>query len=596
MTPRTRFPRHTPLVVAGLAAGVAVLLVSRGLQARAEPTPPTAAAGEKHAGPAEGVIHLEPETLRLASLKIEPASIGLLSSRLEVTGVVESDPSGVVKITPTVAGKVESVRVNLGDSVSAGAVLAEVSSNELATAQGEYHHCKHQLTFAEKHLERQRQLAKLGAFGRPRLEDARSRASATQGDVEVGKAEVHSARSKVAEARGEAAALRSEIAAADAEVAGAVGAVTEAQSGVSGLGAALVQARTAEAVARSKVDRYSQLLKEELISRQDWEQAQAELQNARSGVESAQANLSRGQAGVDAARSRVKAVQARLGAARERARQAESRVEAALAQQAQSEARVVASARAAAISTESLTREEAVFKGSYLTSKELVEAETARLEAEHELEAAETRVRLLGGVPGGGNRIRVRAPISGRVTERAVSLGEMVTPERALFTVVDLNSLWVQLSVYPQDLARLRLGQQVTLSADTAPGAVFTGSIEHLGSEVDPATRATHVRCVVRGAQGLLRPSVFVRGEVLTAKSDSRVVVPRDAIQDFEDQRVVFVPAGAEGEFRARPVIPGRTAGDRVEILHGLSPGERVVTGNAFLVKAQAFKAAAAEE
>src|SRR5690606_33344997 len=154
-------------------------------------------------------------------------------------------------------------------------------------------------------------------------------------------------------------------------------------------------------------------------------------------------------------------------------------------------------------------REERIYRGGYATSKEIVEAESAVRQAALEQQAAADQVRLLGGTPGGGDTVAVTAPIGGRVTERAVTLGETVSPEKTLFTVVNLNSVWVQLRVYSRDLPSLRPGQKVTVTSDAAPNRTFTGAVSYIGDVVDETTRTVKVRAVIANAGGALKPGIF---------------------------------------------------------------------------------------
>jgi cobalt-zinc-cadmium efflux system membrane fusion protein len=225
-----------------------------------------------------------------------------------------------------------------------------------------------------------------------------------------------------------------------------------------------------------------------------------------------------------------------------------------------------------------------------MTSKEIVEAEAAVSQAQLERRAAAEHIRLLGGTPGGGDLLTVTAPLAGRVTERLVTLGETVTPERALFTVVNLRTVWVQLNVYQGDLPSIRVGQAVAVTSDTGPGRTLSGTISYIGDVVDETTHTVKIRCVVSNAGGVLKPQGFVRGTIATAGRTQALAAPRDAVQQLDGRPVLFVPAEKPGEFRPRPVEVGEKAGGLVEIRAGLKAGERIVTRNAFLVKAQAMK------
>jgi len=548
--------------------------------------------GHADGGHADGeVIKFDEVSLKLANLQVEPVSLRSLQSRLALTGTVEPNLGGVVKVTPRVGGKITAVSVNVGDNVQTGQALAQLASTELANAQAAYRHARSRIALATNNLQRQRKLAGMGEFGRHKVEEARQREIEAHGEINAALNEVAAAKNEVTEARSEKAALQGDVAKAENEVASAESEIREAESQVRALRAALEQAQTQVKVAQSKFNRYDVLLKEQLVSRQDWEQAQADYQRAQSDVDAARATIEQGQAKVATAQAHRAAAQAQVRAASSRVQQATDKIETALSRQAQQESRLATARKRDEVAEQVLAREERVYKGGFFTSKEIVEAEAALQQAQSELRAAGDTIRLLGGRPGGGNVVAVNAPIAGRVTERLVTQGETVDPTKALFTVVNLNSVWVQLAVPQRDLPVVRVGQAVTITSDTAPGRTFAGTVSYIGDLVGETTRTVNVRAVIQNPGGLLKPQTFVRGALAADVTASILAVPREAVQTHEGKTVVFVAGDHPGEFEAKEVKTGDTVAGLTEITSGLQPGERVVTRGAFTVKAQAQKA-----
>ncbi len=547
------------------------------------------AEGEEHGE--EGVVKFDETSLKLANLQVEPIQYRSLQSRLPVTGTVEPNLGGVVKVTPRVGGKVTSVAVNVGDNVRAGQRLATLASTELATAQAQYRQGQARVDMALANLERQKRLAGLGEFGRHKVEEARGAAAEAQGMVNTTENEIAAARTEVVEARSDKAALEGEVASAQAEVSAAQSEIREAEGQVRALRAAAEQAETQVKVTQSKFNRYDTLLKEQLASRQDWEQAQADFQKARSDVDAARANISQGEAKVETARGHLQAAQAKVRAAQGRVQQATAKIETAQARQKEVESRLATARKRLEIAQEALAREERVLRGGFLASKEVQEAEAALRQARLEARAAADAVRLLGGEPGSGNTVAVAAPLAGRVTERLVTLGETVTLDKALFTVINLQSVWVQLAVQQKDLPVVRVGQSVAITSDTAPGRTFNGTVSYIGDVVDETTRTVKVRAVIQNPGGLLKPQTFVRGRIAADVRASALAVPRDAVQSLEGKTVVFVAGDHPGEFTAKEVQTGDTVAGLTQVTSGLEPGARVVTKGAFTVKAQAQKA-----
>lgn len=510
----------------------------------------------------EGVVRFTPEALAKARIEVQPVVSTSVQSHLQVTGTIEPNIAGLVKVTPRVAGKITSLRATIGDLVRAGQVLATMTSTELATAQARYRQAGARVAAARANLRRQRQLASFGEFGQHKVQEARGSFNAAQGDVNEVLAGINAARNEVAEAEAAQAAAQSEVVGAESDVAAAETVVAQAETQVE--------------VTRSRFNRQDVLLKEELTSRQDWEQARAAYQKAQTDVLAAQAA--------------VRSARAKQTTASARAKQAKSLIDTQRARLRQAQAKRVAALERLTIAAEALEREEKIYRSGVFASKEVADAEAALRQAEIERDAAADAVCLFGGTPGGGNTLTVAAPLAGRITERAVTAGETVSPEKPLFTVVNLETVWVQLNVYPRDLSSIRAGLPVTLTTESVPGKQFAGTVAHVGDVVDETTRTVKVRCVIPNPSGPLKPDMFVRGRIATPARRRGIAVPRDAVQTHEGKTVVFTPRDHPGEFEAKEVQTGETLGGRTVIASGLQPGDPVVTRGAFTVKAQAMK------
>lgn len=426
-----------------------------------------------------------------------------------------------------------------------------------------------------------------------------------QGEVDTSLNEIAAAKNQVNEARSEKAASEGEVAAAESAVAGAESAagsseseVSEAESQVQALQAALTQAQSRAQVAQTKFNRYDTLLKEQLVSKQDWEQAQADFRQAEADVDASRANAAQARAKVNTARAHLKAAQAQIKAAQAkvraeqgRAQQAGAKIETALARQAELESKLSTAKQRLEIARKALAREEAVFKGGFNTTREIVEAEAALQQARLDQQAAGQTIHLLGGTPGGGSLISLTSPIAGRVQERDASPGKTVDATHALFKVINLDLVWAQLAVTPRDLRLVHPGQRVVLTAEAAPGRTFTGTISAIGSTAEDTTRAVRVRVALVNRDGVLRPETFVRGNVVTDVREQRVTVPEDALQDHQGKPTVYVAAGDTlGAFEVRHVKLGVHGDGWREVTEGLEAGERIANAGTFYLKSEALK------
>jgi len=225
-------------------------------------------------------------------------------------------------------------------------------------------------------------------------------------------------------------------------------------------------------------------------------------------------------------------------------------------------------------------------------------AEDAELDAEL-LASTEGKLRLLGFEDADLVALRstrtplpalsVRAPISGTVVETEVLPGSAVEPGACLAEVADLSTLWVLAGVYEKDLAAVAPGAKAEMTVTAYPGEVFAGVLTQVGSVMDEQTRTVKCRLEVGNPAGRLKPGMFAEIRIFASGQISFLAVPEEAVRTTEGRAVVFVETAA-GRYARRAVETGRAAGGFVEILKGLSAGERVVTAGSFDIKAEMLK------
>ena len=155
------------------------------------------------------------------------------------------------------------------------------------------------------------------------------------------------------------------------------------------------------------------------------------------------------------------------------------------------------------------------------------------------------------------------------------------------------ESAWIYVQVYEYEVGLVAAGQEMEVTAPSAPGRVFTGRVLSVDPILDAKTRTTRVRALVPTPDAALRPESFVNVH-LQIPLGRRLAVPKEAVLDTGEHQIVFVVRDA-GEFTPRAVTLGREAEDAFEVLSGLAPGEEVVTSANFLIDSESrFRAALA--
>lgn len=186
----------------------------------------------------------------------------------------------------------------------------------------------------------------------------------------------------------------------------------------------------------------------------------------------------------------------------------------------------------------------------------------------------------------------VTSPISGTVTLRNANPGEQAgsTP---LFIITNLGGVWAELSVFPQDLQRLRPGQTVRVAS--LDGRIRgEGPLVSLSPAGGAGNQALTARVLLDNAAGRWTPGLYVGAEAIIGRTEVPLAVKNSALQELEGATVVFEQSGET--YTARPLQLGRSDGEHTEVLGGLAAGARYVSGNSYLVKADIGKSGAAHE
>jgi cobalt-zinc-cadmium efflux system membrane fusion protein len=187
----------------------------------------------------------------------------------------------------------------------------------------------------------------------------------------------------------------------------------------------------------------------------------------------------------------------------------------------------------------------------------------------------------------------IEAPMSGTVVARPLNPGAAVDHGSVLYTIADLNTVWLDFPIYVRYLGSIHRGQAVHVRAEEGGGST-TGTISYVGPMLDADTRTTFGRVVLPNADRSWQPGRLVNAAVVLERVTVPIAVPDDAIVRQGSGSAVF-RATPEG-FELQPVTPGRSDGAVTEIVSGLEAGARVATRNAFLLKAELEKEAGGHE
>lgn len=540
---------------------------------------------EELAPPDPDVVNLAPAAAQAIELRVVPAVTKPFVGGISTTGQVKPNPNGVITVNSRVGGRLLRVNVTPGQKIAPGHVVAVIDSTEVAEAQAALTRARSEQRQAEAARGRARAVAHRATSqvgeAEAALERARAQRSEAQAEVERVRAEQEVARGKVEAAR-KTLARQQSLAAAGAF---AQGPVETARSAVTTAEGELRQAQTALSAQEAQVRRLEQGLKEGVVARKEVEAAQAGTAQARTRVSTAEQQLEIARAGL----TREERIQREnLRDARE-VQTAQADLESAQLGVRSAEAAVVRQQKAveaaeALLASSSRSVETARAQLEAVRS-EVREADAAAAGAGQAVRAALERLQVLGVTAGSGSQVTLTAAIGGEIESRPVNVGQTVAAGEPLCTVLNAASVWIESDVFEKDLPRVRVGQQVAISADAVPGRTFSGTVAYIGGEVNPETRAVRVRTVVSNPGEVLKPNMFVR-VIIAAGAGSAVVIPAAAVQEQSGERVVFVKQ-SEDAYKRTVVQTGAALGDQVVVEAGVKPGEQIVVQGAYQLLAK---------
>lgn len=186
----------------------------------------------------------------------------------------------------------------------------------------------------------------------------------------------------------------------------------------------------------------------------------------------------------------------------------------------------------------------------------------------------------------------VKSPMKGTVLTRTTNPGD-TAGDAPIFTISNLEKIWAEFHVFPRDIARVKTGQKIRVS-DVEGSYSADAVIEAMLPVAEASSQTVVVRVVLDNADSMWRSGMTVRGDAVISEKQVAVAVKSAAIQRMENQTVVFVQEGES--YQQRTVKTGADDGEWTEVLEGLKAGERYVSKNSFLIKADIGKAGAEHE
>lgn len=172
----------------------------------------------------------------------------------------------------------------------------------------------------------------------------------------------------------------------------------------------------------------------------------------------------------------------------------------------------------------------------------------------------------------------IAAPIDGYVAERTADLGEYVSPQQKVATIVRINPIRIRIDIPEQAIPAVQVGQSVSITTSAWPDKNFSGRLARIAPNVSANSRTLTVEAEIENSSGVLKPGQFATVRILQPRPTSAVLIPARAVLSEAGVNRVFVVK--DGHAEQRVVQTGQSEGDLIQIKTGVANGEQVATSN----------------
>lgn len=212
----------------------------------------------------------------------------------------------------------------------------------------------------------------------------------------------------------------------------------------------------------------------------------------------------------------------------------------------------------------------------------LVEASKRRLAL---WDISENQIRELEEKGEAQRTLTLYAPHSGFVIKKEAYQGMKIMPDKELYTIADLSTVWVNVDIYESEIPFMRPGQKASVALSYDPGATFNGKVSYIYPSVDEKTRTAKVRLDFPNPGFKLKPDMYVNAEI-KIDGGSHLAVPEEAVLDSGTRKVVFIDKG-NGHFEPKEVKLGAKMDGHFQVLSGLNEGEKIASSSVFLLDSE---------
>lgn len=239
-------------------------------------------------------------------------------------------------------------------------------------------------------------------------------------------------------------------------------------------------------------------------------------------------------------------------------------------------------------------REQQLWSQGISAKQDYQRAENAYRQAQITVQSSQARLNALGASGNNNGRFLIKAPISGVISQKDIVVGENVQLANQLFVIEQLKDLWLEFNLPNQFSGQLQAGQKIDFKVNDSD-QIYKATVQSLTSQADLQTGRLQVRAKVTTQADVLRPNVLVNVFVTDAQAKTALRVQKKALQQVEGKPVVFVIESEEKglvHLKAQPIEVGVSSqdGQWLEVISGLTEGQKYIADGSFLLKSELEK------
>ncbi|WP_299136837.1 efflux RND transporter periplasmic adaptor subunit [uncultured Vibrio sp.] len=187
--------------------------------------------------------------------------------------------------------------------------------------------------------------------------------------------------------------------------------------------------------------------------------------------------------------------------------------------------------------------------------------------------------------------IEIKAPADGVIASLNIREGGYLSPAQAVISAGPLGEVWVDAEVFERQAHWISSGSNAEMTLDAIPGKEWQGNVDYVYPILDPKTRTLRVRLKFSNPNGELKPNMFANIALKPISDDQVLTIPRSSVIHSGGMTRVVLSEG-EGKYRSARIEVGREAGDKIEVLQGLTQGEHIVTSAHFMLDSESSQSA----